>query len=57
MGRFSQYLIDLLPRTGRIILEDGSFINEAESMTGANLAEQQTLGEREYLSIRGLHSL
>ena len=42
MGRFSQYLTDLLPRTGRIIREDGSYINEAESITGANLVEQQT---------------
>ena len=43
MGRFSQYIIDLLPRTGRMIREDGSFINQADSMTGTNLVEQQTV--------------
>lgn len=34
MGRFTKWLFDHNPRTGRMILEDGTFINEADFLDG-----------------------
>jgi hypothetical protein len=33
MGRFSQYLTDLLPKTGRVMTEDGGYVNTADYMS------------------------
>jgi hypothetical protein len=42
MGRFSQFLIDLLPVTGRLIKEDGDTINQADFLAIKSLEEIST---------------
>ena len=42
MGRFTKYLLNLAPRTGRIIVEDGGFINEADLMALKAIEEVST---------------
>lgn len=39
-GRFSQFLNDMIPRTGRLIKEDGEAINEADIMLGIRPEQQ-----------------
>jgi hypothetical protein len=42
MGRFSQFLIDLLPVTGRLIKEDGDTINQADFLAIKSIEEVST---------------
>ena len=42
MGRFTKYLLNLVPRTGRMVSENGGFINEADLMALKAIEEVST---------------
>jgi len=56
MGRFTKYLLNLVPRTGRVILEDGTFKNEADFLALKEieqLSSQSLLGNAFAASWKG----